>query len=232
MSSATSAVTLAARIAAVQDQIGSAALKSRRNPNEITLIAVSKTVDRDAVDEAYEAGLRHFGENRVQDAIRKFERPLPADATLSMIGQLQSNKAGAALRLFHRIESVDRLSLIDALDRQATKVDRKVPVLLQANVAEEAQKAGCAMDDAYMLAREIASRPGLQLEGLMTIAPLVDEPEDVRWVFRSLRELRDRLRESLPDLGLSTLSMGMTNDFEIAIEEGSTEVRIGRAIFG
>jgi PLP dependent protein len=232
MNSATSVTTLAERIASVREQIASTAYKVGRSPDEITLIAVSKTVDRQTVDEAYAAGLRHFGENRVQDAARKFERPLPGDATLSMIGQLQSNKAGAAVRLFQRVESVDRLSLIEALDRHAANAGRILPVLLQVNVAGEAQKAGCASEDVFDLAREVLTRRCLRLEGLMTIAPLVVNPEEVRTVFRGLRELRGQLQTCLPTVELKTLSMGMTNDFQVAIEEGATEVRIGRAIFG
>jgi pyridoxal phosphate enzyme (YggS family) len=232
MNSSTFVTTLAERIASVREQIESAASKVGRSPEEITLIAVSKTVDRQTVDDAYAAGLRHFGENRVQDAARKFERPLPVDATLSMIGQLQSNKAGAAVRLFQRVESVDRVSLIEALDRYAVKADRILPVLLQVNVAGEAQKAGCASEDVFTLAGEVSSRPSLRLEGLMTIAPMVDNPEEVRSVFRGLCALRDQLQIYFSTVELKTLSMGMTNDFPVAIEEGATEVRIGRAIFG
>jgi PLP dependent protein len=232
MNGATSVTTLAERIASVQERIASAAFKVGRSPDEITLNAVSKTVDRQTVDEAYAAGLRHFGENRVQDAARKFGRPLPGDATLSMIGQLQSNKAGTAVRLFQRVESVDRLSLIEALDRHAANAGRILPVLVQVNVAGEAQKAGCGSDDVLDLGREVSTRPSLRLEGLMTIAPLADNPEEVRSVFRGLHELRDKLQTYLPTVNLKTLSMGMTNDFQVAIEEGATEVRIGRAIFG
>jgi PLP dependent protein len=232
MNSAVSVTSLVERIASVREQIASAASKVGRSPKEITLIAVSKTVDRKTVDEAYSAGVRHFGENRVQDAALKFEHPLPSDATLTMIGQLQSNKAGAAVRLFQRVESIDRLSLIEALDRHAASTGRILPVLLQVNVAGEAQKAGCASEDVFALAGEVSSRTCLRLEGLMTIAPLVDNPEEVRFVFRGLRELRDQLQTCPSTVELKTLSMGMTNDFQVAIEEGATEVRVGRAIFG
>jgi pyridoxal phosphate enzyme (YggS family) len=225
-------MTLAERIERVQKQIDRAAEKSGRSSDDVTLVAVSKTVGRTTVDEAYEAGLRHFGENRVQDATRKFEIPLPADSELSMIGQLQSNKAKNAVRLFHRVESVDRRSLIDALEHQAAGANVVLPVLLQVNVAGEGQKAGCSLSDALALARDLAQREHLRLDGLMTIAPLVDDPEEVRTVFRELRQLRDELQARLPQVNLGTLSMGMTNDFEVAIEEGSTRVRIGRAIFG
>jgi PLP dependent protein len=225
-------LTLSERIAHVRGQVARAAVKSGRNPDEVTLVAVTKTVDRVRVDEAYAAGLRHFGENRVQDAAQKFEIPLPEDAELSMIGQLQSNKAKHAVRLFQRVESVDRPSLIDALDHQAAIAGIVLPVLLQVNVAEESQKAGCVRDESLTLVRDLSQRAHLRLDGLMAIAPLVDDPERVRPVFRELRLLRERLQDNLPDVDLRTLSMGMTNDFEVAIEEGATRVRIGRAIFG
>lgn len=221
---------LASRIATVQAALAAAAHAAGRDPAEVTLVAVSKTVDRATVDAAYHLGLRHFGENRVQDSLAKFAEPLPPDATLHLIGQLQTNKARAAAALFGVVESVDRPSLVDALQREAERLGRAVPVLLQVNVAGEAQKAGCDPADAEPLARRIVASPGLDLRGLMTIAPLVDDPEQVRPVFRGLREVRDRLRQ---DLGtpLSVLSMGMSNDYPIAVGEGATEVRVGRAVF-
>jgi pyridoxal phosphate enzyme (YggS family) len=232
MSGALSTETLTERIAKVQARIAEAAMRAGRNPEAITLVAVSKTVDRVTIDDAYAAGLRHLGENRVQDALRKFQEPLPADASLSMVGQLQSNKAGHAVRLFDMIESVDRPSLIEALDRHAGNSGKVMPVLLQVNVAGEVQKAGCSIADACDLARNIASRPSLRLEGLMAMAPTFEDPENTRPIFKAFWSLRERLCHELPDLQLKTLSMGMTNDFEVAIEEGATRVRIGRAIFG
>jgi PLP dependent protein len=175
--------------------------------------------------------VRHFGENRVQDAARKFAVPLPDDAELHMIGHLQSNKAGVAAQLFDIVESVDRDSLISELGKQAAKQIKPLPVLLQVNIAGEAQKAGCEPEEAESLLRALQDSSHLELRGLMTIAPLVDDPGDVRPVFRGLRVLRDRLRQKCPDVSLDVLSMGMTNDFQVAIEEGSTLVRVGRAIF-
>lgn len=203
-----------------------------RNPNEITLVAVTKTVERPAVDDAYALGLRHFGENRVQVAQAKFAKPLPADAVLHLIGQLQTNKAQPAARLFHIIESVDRRSLIDALQHRAAIAQRQIDILLQVNIAGEAQKSGCRPEEAAGLVGYTLERPNLQLQGLMTIAPLVTNAEDTRPVFRGLRTLRDRLQEAFPSADLHHLSMGMTNDFEIGIQEGATIVRIGRALFG
>jgi pyridoxal phosphate enzyme (YggS family) len=218
-------------LSAIEERIARACDRAGRDPASVTLVGVSKTVDRAVVQAAYDAGLRHFGENRVQDATRKFEEPLPNDATLHMIGQLQSNKAQHALKLFDVIESIDRASLVVELDRQAAKLGKTVPVLLQVNVAEESQKAGCALAEAGALAQRIVAADHLELRGLMTIAPLVANAEEVRPVFAELRELRDALVERQIASELPVLSMGMTNDFETAIEEGATEVRVGRALF-
>ena len=226
-----STVTLEQRIGTVRRQLDQAAEHAHRDPASITITAVSKTVDRQTMSEAYDLGLRHFGENRVQDARAKLAEPMPGDAIFHLIGQLQTNKANHAVQLFQVIESVDRPSLIQELDKQAAKYELELPVLLQVNVAGEEQKAGCARDDAYELARQIAAADHLQLDGLMTMAPLVDDAEDVRFVFRGLREIRDRLEQQL-SIGLATLSMGMTNDYPVAIEEGATHIRVGRAIFG
>jgi pyridoxal phosphate enzyme (YggS family) len=226
------AVDLAERIATVRQRVADAARAAGRDPAEVAIVAVSKTVGRDAVDEAYRLGLRRFGENRAQDAVAKFAAPLPADAELHLIGHLQSNKARAAAGLFDLVESVDRPSVIDALAREGARRGRPIPVLLQVNVAREPQKGGCAPEAAADLAARIAGSDWLDLRGLMTIAPLVDDPETTRPVFAGLRRLRDELRQANPSLHLDTLSMGMTNDYPVAIEEGATELRIGRAIFG
>ena len=220
------------RLRCVRELVAAAAQRAGRSPQDVTLVGVSKTVDRQMVDVAYRAGLRHFGENRVQEAVAKFAAPLPADASLHLIGQLQTNKAKPAARLFSYVESVDRAGLIDALARAAAAEERDLPVLLQVNVAGESQKAGCAPADAPALVRQLRAAGGLRLLGLMTIAPLVDDLEAARPVFRALRSLRDGLCEQVPDVQLPILSMGMSNDFAVAIEEGATHVRIGRAIFG
>jgi len=223
---------LAARLGRVRAAIAGAASRAGRSPDDITLVAVSKTVDRAMVDAAFRLGLRHFGENRVQDARAKFAPPPPADARLHLIGQLQTNKAKPAAALFDMVESVDRPSLVDALEKAAHALGRRLPVLLQVNVAREPQKAGCDPEDAPALAAQITGAPHLALRGLMTIAPLVANAEDVRPVFAGLRELRDVLCRADPALDLPILSMGMTNDYPVAIAEGATHVRIGRAIFG
>lgn len=219
------------RVAAVLAEVAAAAERAGREPSSVTLVAVSKTVGRDIVDEAYEAGIRHFGENRIQDAVEKFREPLPSDATLHMIGQLQTNKANIAARLFQIVESVDRPSLVAELQKQAAKAGKVLPVLIQVNIAGEAQKAGCEPDEALNLAQLVLASDHLKLQGLMTIAPLAADIEDVRPVFRGLREKRNELVVTVPGIELPVLSMGMSNDFRVAIEEGATHVRVGRALF-
>lgn len=219
------------RLLRIRDAIRTASAVADRDPGAITVVAVSKTVDRDSMLAAYDLGLRHFGENRVQEARAKISDPMPADCTLHLIGQLQTNKAGHAVELFQVIESVDRPSLIVELEKQAARRQLRLPVLLQVNIAAESRKAGCEPADAQNLAESIVRSSHLALHGLMTMAPLVDDAEQVRPVFRGLRELRDRLQQKT-GLALATLSMGMSNDYPVAIQEGATQIRIGRAIFG
>ena len=232
MTSGSLGTRLGDRIDAVRDTIARAAARAGRDPAEVTLVAVSKTVGRLVIEEAYRHGLRHFGENRVQEALAKFDPPLPDDATLHLVGQLQTNKARPAVRLFGLIESVDRPSLVEALQKEAARAERIARILIQVNVAREPQKAGCDPEAApELLARALAC-PNLEIRGLMTIAPLVTDPERTRPVFRQLRELRDSLVRTGRGLDLPIVSMGMTNDYPVAIEEGATHVRVGRAVFG
>jgi PLP dependent protein len=232
---------LPTRIDCVLSLVADAARSSGRQPEDVTIVAVTKTVDRDVIDAAYALGLRHFGENRVQDVRRKLEdsRPRPAEAVLHLIGQLQSNKAKPAITLFDIIESVDRISLIDALEKEAERRGEgdpsgrdRVSVLLQVNIAREPQKAGCTPESASELMERLVRSPWLRPRGLMTMAPLVADAEETRPVFAGLRALRDDLQREQPAVDLGTLSMGMSDDFRVAIEEGATSVRIGRAIFG
>ena len=223
--------TLAATIADVQVMVAQAAATSGRPPEAVTIVAVSKTFPRSAVDAAYAAGLRVFGESRVQEARHKYEVALPGDAAVRMIGQLQTNKTRQAVGLFSCIESVDRHSLIEALDRATAGTDRVLPVLVQVNVAGEPQKSGCAPQEAEALVRAIQQSANLRCDGLMTIAPLVADSSDARPTFAALRGLRDALQQTL-SLPLPVLSMGMSNDYQIAIAEGATHIRLGRAIFG
>ena len=211
--------------------VADASRSSGRQPEDVTIVAVTKMVDRDVIEAAYVLGLRHFGENRVQEAGRKLADPLPAGAVLHLIGQLQSNKVKPAVALFDIIESVDRTSLIDALEKEAERRGETVSVLLQVNIAREPQKAGCAPESASVLMERLVRSPWLRPRGLMTIAPLVADAEETRPVFLGLRALRDALQREQPTVDLDTLSMGMSDDFRVAVEEGATSVRIGRAIF-
>lgn len=227
----TATQTLAGRIARVRDEVAAAARRAGRDPGAVTIVGVCKTVERPAIDEAYALGLRHFGENRVQVAKAKFGAGRPGDLTLHLIGSLQTNKAREAVALFDLVHSVDRPGLIEALAKEATRAGRRLPVLLQVNIAGEESKQGCEPGEAEGLALAVAAQPSLELRGLMTMAPFYAEMEATRPVFRALRQLRDDLAAARPELHLPDLSMGMTNDYPVAIEEGATIVRIGRAIF-
>ncbi|MDQ4045387.1 MAG: YggS family pyridoxal phosphate-dependent enzyme [Chloroflexota bacterium] len=219
------------RIQEVNERIAASAARSGRTANDVTLIGVSKTVGRDAVDAAYAAGLRHFGENRVQDALAKFADDRPADLTLHLIGSVQTNKALQVVGNFDLIHSIDRVSLAEALQERAARQELVQPVLIQVNVAREEQKHGCAPEELESLIEKVLGLSNLRLRGLMTMAPFVATLEAARPVFVGLRELRDRMRTRFPEADLDELSMGMTNDFEVAVEEGATLVRVGRAIF-
>ena len=215
----------------VHERITRAAKRTGRSPDEITLVAVSKTFPAETIRAAYEAGVRHFGENRVQEWESKQRALADLDATWHLIGHLQSNKARRAAYLFRRIDSVDDLALAKKLDAAAAAEGKNLPVLVEVHLGDEATKSGVAEAGLAALAESVAPFAHLDLIGLMTIPPFVDDAESARPHFRRLRELRDdvsrRLGRKLP-----VLSMGMSHDFEIAIEEGATEVRVGTAIFG
>jgi PLP dependent protein len=220
----------------VQDRIARAAARAGRDAAVITLVAVSKTHPVEALVAAYELGVRHFGENRVEEAATKLPafRQAIGDPVVvfHMIGHLQSRKAGNAAALFDRVHSVDSVKLAQRLSRFASK---SLPILLEVNVAGEESKYGfdgVRRDELFSAVETILQLPGLQLDGLMTMAPVVEDAEQARPVFRALRALRDEIAARYPGLKLPHLSMGMTDDFEVAIEEGATLVRIGRAIFG
>ncbi|GAC1349214.1 MAG: YggS family pyridoxal phosphate-dependent enzyme [Ktedonobacteraceae bacterium] len=223
---------LAANLAQVRSHIAEAAQRVGRSPAEFTLVAVSKTVPLDLVQIAYNLGVTDFGENRVQDALPKIAEFHPQGLRWHMIGHLQSNKASKIVGHFDTVQSLDSLHLAQTLQRHAEEQGKRLPVLLQVNVSGEASKEGMTLAETPVLARQIAALPALEVQGLMTIAPLVNDPEEVRWVFRGLRDLRDQLQHELPHCSWQHLSMGMTDDYQVAIEEGATIVRIGRAIFG
>lgn len=208
----------------VRDRIEAACQRAGRTSSGVTLIGVTKTVGVEAVVEAYEAGLRDFGENRVQEAVAKIEavERLGFQPRWHMIGHLQTNKVKLAAGRFGIIHSVDSVRLAREISR---RYESLVPVLLEVNVAQDAAKFGFAPEEVAAALREIAVLPHLDTQGLMTIAPQTTNPEDTRPIFRRLRELRD-------ELALKELSMGMSGDFEVALEEGATMIRVGTAIFG
>lgn len=217
-------MTIAENLAAVQRRVAAACERAGRSPDEVMLVGVSKTQPAEAIAEAWAAGLRDFGENRVQEAAAKVASLAEQGVTPTwhLVGHLQSNKIGLALGLFGILQSVDSTRLAGMISQRAK---HPVPILLEVNVAGEASKFGFAPDALDRACREIEALPNLDLCGLMTVAPMTGDPEALRPVFGRLRELRD-------GLGLRELSMGMTEDFEVAIEEGATIVRVGRAIFG
>lgn len=215
----------------IQQRIESAASRAGRRSDEVTLIAVSKTVDREAVDAAYRAGARDFGENRVQDALDKFTGGIPSDMNLHMIGTLQTNKVRQIVGHTALIHSVDRASLIKEIEKRAASAGIEQAVLLQVNVGHEEQKHGCDEEEVPALIEQILAQPHVQLRGFMAMAPLVESSELARPVFACLRELAQKSGAQYPEIGDVELSMGMTNDFEVAVEEGATLVRIGRAVF-
>lgn len=235
------ASAIAANVADVQKRIAQAAERRRRPPGDITLVAVSKTFPADAIRSAYEAGLRHFGENRVQEWESKRAAVADLDATWHLIGHLQRNKAVRAVQDFDAIDSVDSVELAQKLNVAArARGGSPVPILIEVRVSEENAKTGVRECDVLNLVRAILSMDSLELRGLMAIPPFFDDPERARPYFRRLRELRDTLRSQFPAATaspksgrvLTELSMGMSHDFEIAIEEGATQIRVGTAIFG
>ncbi len=221
------------RLGAIRERIGAAAKRSGRREEDITLIAVSKTHPAEAIRTAFALGVKHFGENRVQEweGKRGAVEDLPGEWHL--IGHLQSNKAARAAKLFHSVDSVDDLALAQRLHRARSESGgtRKLRVLIEIRVAPEETKSGVEIAELPMLAEEIVGLGNLDFQGLMCIPPFFDEPEKARPYFVSLRELKERLEATL-GRKLPVLSMGMSHDFEFAIEEGATEVRVGTALFG
>jgi PLP dependent protein len=217
----------------IQERVAAAAEKAGRRSEEVTVIGVSKTHPAEAIRVAYDAGLRHFGENRVQEWEGKRPKVEDLAATWHLIGHLQSNKAARAARVFHCVDSLDDFDLAQRLDRARHDLgtESKMRVLLEVRVAEEATKSGVAATELPALAEKITMLPRLELAGLMCIPPFLDDSEKVRPYFRRLRELRDDVAKRL-GRALAVLSMGMSHDFEVAIEEGATEVRVGTALFG
>ena len=239
--------SLAENVESVRDHVAAACVRAGRHPSEVTLVAVSKTFPAEAVLEACRLGLRDFGENRVQEAGEKILnlkslvsnlQPPTSDLRWHLVGHLQSRRAREAVDLFDVIHSVDSVKLADKLNRLCMEAGRVMPILLECNVSGEASKYGFPLSTAAERARGwadvevILKMPRVCVEGLMTIAPLVADPNETRPFFRALRQLRDDLAAQFPQADWRHLSMGMTDDFEVAIEEGATMIRVGRAIFG
>ena len=229
-------MSIADNLFAIQERIARAAERAGRDPADVALMAVTKTFGPDAITEAYNAGQRLFGENRVQEFAQKFDKVSQLEGVaFHMIGHLQSNKAAKAAELFQAVDSIDSAKLAERLNAAAETVGKRLDVLLEINVGGEQAKSGLAPDSPELesILMQAPGWPHLRIRGLMTVPPYSEDPEGARPYFRRLRELRDRLAaRQLPAVDLSELSMGMSHDFEVAIEEGSTCVRIGTAIFG
>ncbi len=217
----------------VQERIANAAHRAARDASEITLVAVSKTKPAALIREAVSAGVKVLGENRIQEVDKKIPELEDLQAEWHMVGHLQTNKAKKAVQLFDLIHSVDSPRLVEALDKAADKEEKRLPILLQVNIAGEEQKYGTSTEEFDSLVNAALAASFLDVRGLMVMPPFSDDPEDSRPYFRALRALAESHRERLsPDGRRIELSMGMTGDFEVAIEEGATMVRIGTAIFG
>lgn len=217
----------------IKNKIDKACELSDRNKEEVTLIAVSKTVDVDAIKEAINYGATDFGENKPQELARKFET-IGDDVNWHLIGSLQTNKVKYIIDKVYMIHSIDRLSLCDEIQKRAEKIGKIVNCLIQVNISKEESKHGILEEDAIDFVKTIAKNyPNIRIKGLMTMAPNTDDKELVRSVFKGLKDLAIKIdKENIENISMDELSMGMSNDFEIAVEEGATFVRVGTSIFG
>ena len=223
---------IAENIRSVEQRIQAACARAGRRRDEVTLICVTKTMPVTDLQEAYDEGQRNFGENRVQEITEKYPL-LPDDIRWHMIGHLQRNKVKYLMDRVVMIHSVDSASLARTISKEAVKAGRTMDILLEVNAAGEESKFGLSYEEVLPLVREIAPLPGLHICGLMTVAPYTDDPETNREFFKKLRDLSvDIDRQSIDNVSMHTLSMGMTGDFEVAIEEGATHIRVGTAMFG
>ena len=221
------------RLENVRKRIEKAALDCGRNPDSVRLIAVSKTISANIVEEAINAGVTVLGENYVQEARDKISSLSEYSTTWHFIGHLQSNKAKYAVKLFDLIHSVDSIKLAREINKQALKIDKVQQILIQVNISQEKTKSGIAIEETIDLVSEVSKFENVAIRGLMTMPPFFNQPDRVRPFFAALRDLRDQISaRDIPDVSLEELSMGMTGDFEVAIAEGATMVRVGTAIFG
>ena len=216
----------------VNNDINNAIKKAGRSENSVQLIAVSKTKPVEMLQEAYDAGMRDFGENKVQELVDKYDK-LPKDIRWHLIGHLQTNKVKYIIDKAYMIHSVDSYKLAKEISKEALKHNLTMNILIEVNVAGEDSKFGVSLDECENLVREIAKLPGILVRGLMTVAPFVQNAEENRDVFRKLRELSVDLKsKNIDNTNIDCLSMGMSGDYEVAIDEGATYVRVGTAIFG
>lgn len=223
---------IAANIDLVEQNIKEACKRAGRTSEDVTLIAVSKTKPVSMLLAAYEQGCRHFGENKVQELVDKYEQ-LPKDIKWHMIGHLQRNKVKYIVDKAYLIHGVDSLRLAEEISKEAAKKKVTAHILVEINIAKEDTKFGADKEDALHLVSEIAKLPSVKIEGLMTIAPFVENPEKNRQYFADLKQLSvDIMRKNIDNVNMSVLSMGMTGDYEVAVEEGATYVRVGTGIFG
>lgn len=221
------------RLSHIKERIKKATIDCGRNPDTIHLVAVSKTIPKDIVREAIKAGVDILGENYIQEARDKINALSSYPVSWHFIGHLQSNKAKYAVKLFDMIHTVDSLKLAHELNKQAKKINKIQKILIQVNISMESTKSGVHEEDAQKLIKDISLFENLSIKGLMTMPPFFNNPEKVRPYFSALRNLRDKIRnEEIKNIDMQELSMGMTGDFEVAIKEGATFVRIGTGIFG
>lgn len=220
-------------IESIEHKIDNACKDSSRNKEEVTLIAVTKTVDVDAVNEAIEAGITDVGENKPQELARKFE-VIGDKVKWHLIGSLQTNKVKYIIDKVYMIHSIDRLSLCDEIQKRAEKIDRIINCLVQVNISKEESKHGIHEDEAIEFIKNISKNyPNIRIQGLMTMAPNTEDEELISSVFKKLKELSIKIKnENINNVSMEKLSMGMSNDFELAVQEGATYVRVGTSIFG
>lgn len=225
--------TIARNIADVKRRMAQTALEGGRSPDQVRLVAVGKTQTPDAVRSAIKAGAAIIGENYVQESREKFDALVDLQAQWHFIGHLQRNKAKYVVRIFDLIHSVDSEKLAAELDKEAQKIGKVQKILVQVNISGERTKSGISEAQAISLVKSISKRPHLRIKGLMTMPPYFNQPEKARPHFAALRQLKERIQiQNLPQVEMAELSMGMTGDFEVAIAEGATLVRVGTAIFG
>jgi pyridoxal phosphate enzyme (YggS family) len=225
-------MSIAENLARVKEQMAKAAMRSGRTPDSVKLVGVTKTVEVDRIKEAVSAGLQILGENYVQEARDKIKE-VGGEVSWHFVGRLQTNKAKYAVKLFDMIQTVDSFKLAKELDRRAQPLGRKMPIIIQVNLASEVSKGGVEPSECISLIKQISELANLQIRGLMTMPPFFDQPERARPYFAQLRELSQEIAGAqLPAVEMAELSMGMSGDFETAIEEGATLVRVGTAIFG